>query len=445
MDDSVRELLLIAGLILVNAFFAAAEIAIVSVRKTRLHQLVEEGVSEARLVQQLAESASRFLATIQVGVTLVGFFAAAIGAVSLAEPLYRLIVLLPLSIPPDTGHSLAVGAITLLLAFAMLVLGELVPKTLAMAHAERVSLLVARPIAFLAWAFTPAVALLSRTTELVLSLLGQKGKSTLPFITPEEIKTMVDAGEEGGAIEPTEKEMIYGVFEMSRTTAREVMVPRIDVFALEVNTPVPEVIRAAIRTAHTRIPVYEGTKDNIIGIVHVKDLLKCSLETCPAGGLREMLRPVYFVPESKKIDELLREMRAQRVHMAIVVDEYGGTAGLVTLEDLLEEIVGEIQDEYDREEASVQPLGEGEAIFDGITPLDDVNKMLDLDLQAEDVDSIGGYVYAQLGRIPVAGDTITRDGATVTVLATVGRRIKKVKVTKLLSSGVEEDKAVATT
>lgn len=441
MDDSLRTLLLIIGLIAVNAFFAASEIAIVSVRKTRINQLAEEGVAEAKLVQQLSESASRFLSTIQVGITLVGFFTAAIGAISLAEPFYRLIALLPLSISPDTGYSLAVGAITLFLSFLMLVLGELVPKSLALAHAERISLMVARPIAFLAWAFAPAVALLTRSTELVLALLGQKGKSTMPFVTLEEIKTMVDAGEEGGAIEPTEKEMIYSVFEMSKTTAREVMVPRIDVFALEVNTPLPEVIRAAIRTAHTRIPIYEGTKDNMIGFVHVKDLLKCGLEACPTSGLREMLRPIYFVPESKKIDELLREMQAQHMHMAIVVDEYGGTAGLVTLEDLLEEIVGEIQDEYDREEAQVQPLGEGEAIFDGITPLDDVNRMLNLDLQAEDVDSIGGYVYARLGRIPVAGDTVTEDGATVTVLATVGRRIKKVKVTRLPPPGMEESKA----
>lgn len=443
MDDTLRTLLLIIGLIVVNAFFAASEIAIISVRKTRINQLAEEGVAEARLVQQLSESASRFLSTIQVGITLVGFFTAAIGAISLAEPLYRLIALLPLSISPDTGYSLAVGAITLFLSFIMLVLGELVPKSLALAHAERISLMVARPIAFLAWAFAPAVALLTRSTELILALLGQKGKSMLPFVTLEEIKTMVDAGEEGGAIEPTEKEMIYSVFEMSKTTAREVMVPRIDVFALEVNTPLPEVIKAAIRTAHTRIPIYEGTKDNIIGFVHVKDLLKCGLEACPTSGLREMLRPIYFVPESKKIDELLREMQAQHMHMAIVVDEYGGTAGLVTLEDLLEEIVGEIQDEYDREEAPVQPLGEGEAIFDGITPLDDVNKILNLDLQAEDVDSIGGYVYARLGRIPVAGDTVTEDGATVTVLTTVGRRIKKVKVTRLPPPGTAEGEAEA--
>ncbi len=431
MDNSVGELALIAFLILINAFFAASEIAIISVRKTRLRQLVEEGVKEAEMVERLSENSSRFLATIQVGVTLVGFFTAATAAVSLAEPLYGLMVMLSLPISPQAGRSLVVTVITIVLAFVMLILGELVPKTLALQHAERVSLAVVRPIAFLARLFAPAVSLLTHVTDFLVAPLGGKGKSSLPFITPEEIKTMVDAGQEGGVIETTEKEMIYSIFAMGETPVREVMVPRIDIFALAVETPLPEVIAASVRTSHTRIPVYEGTRDNVIGLVHTKDLLKCSLESCPIGGLRDILRPIHFVPESKKVDDLLREMQARKMHMVIVVDEYGGTAGLVTIEDLLEEIVGEIRDEYDdKEESLVQSLGDGEAVFEGITSLDDVNETLGLDLQAEDVDSIGGYVYSQLGRIPVPGDTVTVEGAALTVVATTGRRIKKVKVTR---------------
>jgi putative hemolysin len=203
-----------------------------------------------------------------------------------------------------------------------------------------------------------------------------------------------------------------------------------DVFALAVETPLPEVISAAIRTSHTRIPVFEGNRDNIVGIVHTKDLLKCGQDTGPVGSLRDLLRPAYFVPESKKIDELLREMQAHQVHMAIAVDEYGGTAGLVTLEDVLEEIVGEIKDEYDKEEALMQTVGDGEAIFQGITPLNHVNETMGLELKADDVDSIGGYVYSQLGRIPTPGEKVVADCVTITVLSTAGRRIKKVKVTK---------------
>jgi putative hemolysin len=437
MQDLAGELLLIVLLILINAFFAASEIAVVSVRKARLRQLADEGVKEAAMVERLAEDASRFLATIQVGVTLVSFFMAATAAISLADPVQRLILLLPLPTSPDAAHSLAVTLITIIVAFVMLLFGELVPKTLALQHAERVSLAVVRPITFLSRLLAPAIGLITLLSDVVTGPFGGKGKSSLPFITPDEIKSMVDAGQEGGVIQTAEKEMIYSIFDMSETPVREVMVPRIDIFALSVETPIPEVIAAALRTTHTRIPVYEGTKDNMVGLIHTKDLLKCGLESCPVGGLRDLLRPIHFVPESKKVDDLLREMQTHNLHMAAVLDEYGGTAGLVTIEDLLEEIVGEIRDEYDdKEESLVQSLGEGEAIFQGVTPLDDVNETLDLDLTAEDVDSIGGYVYTQLGRIPVPGDTVTTQGAALTVLATTGRRVKKVKVTK---QGTRED------
>jgi putative hemolysin len=432
MNDLLSEIVVLLALILVNAFFAASEIAIVSVRKTRLKQLVDEGNHEARIIDSLSENSSRLLATTQIGVTLVGFFSAAVAAISLADPFYSLILLVGIPISPEAGHSLAVTVITTVLAFIMLLLGELVPKTIALQHAEKVALAVARPVDVLARVFAPVVGLLTWVTDLVVRVAGQSRKGTMPFVTAEEIKTMVDAGQEGGVLETTEKEMIYSIFDMGQTTTREVMVPRIDVFAVAVETPLPDVIRAAIRTSHTRIPVFEGNRDNIIGIVHTKDLLKCGVETCPVGGLRDLLRPAYFVPESKKIDELLREMQAHQVHMAIAVDEYGGTAGLVTLEDVLEEIVGEIKDEYDKEEALMQAVGEGEAIFQGITPLNHVNETMGLELEAEDVDSIGGYVYSQLGRIPAPGEKVETDSVTITVLSTAGRRIKKVKVTKAI-------------
>ena len=428
--DNLGQLVLIGFLILLNAFFAASEIAIISVRKTRLKQLVEEGGAAARIVEKLAEDSSRFLSTIQVGMTLVGFFTAAVAATNLAEPLRALIATLPVPLSTETSHTIAVVLITLLVAFLMLVLGELVPKSLALQHAERISLLVARPIQLLATLALPVVKALTVSTDLIMALFGGGRKSLMPFVTEEEIKTMVDAGEEGGVLEEGEKEMIYSVFELGDTTAREIMVPRMDMVALDVTTPLTETVDAIIKTAHTRIPVYEGNRDNIIGLIHAKDLFPllrgCDLET----SLRSLVRPAYFVPESKKLDDLLRELQQNRMHMAIVVDEYGGTAGLVTIEDLLEEIVGEIQDEYDKEEVQIQGLGEGEAVFDARTSLNDVNETLGLHLEGEDFDSIGGLVYSQLGKMPAPGDEVRVDSVTVAVLSTIGRRIKKVKVTR---------------
>jgi CBS domain containing-hemolysin-like protein len=240
---------------------------------------------------------------------------------------------------------------------------------------------VARPIQLLATLALPVVKALTVSTDLIMALFGGGRKSLMPFVTEEEIKTMVDAGEEGGVLEEGEKEMIYSVFELGDTTAREIMVPRMDMVALDVTTPLTGAVDAIIKTAHTRIPVYEGNRDNIIGLIHAKDLFPllrgCDLET----SLRSLVRPAYFVPESKKLDDLLRELQQNRMHMAIVVDEYGGTAGLVTIEDLLEEIVGEIQDEYDKEEVQIQDLGEGEAVFDARTSLNDVNETLGLHLE----------------------------------------------------------------
>jgi Hemolysins and related proteins containing CBS domains len=240
----------------------------------------------------------------------------------------------------------------------------------------------------------------------------------------------VDAREEEGVIEEEEKEMIYSIFELGETMAREVMVPRIDIVAVDVQTPPEEVVRVIAETGHSRIPVYEGTVDAILGLVYAKDLLlhlQCDGSRRP---LREMLRPAYFVPETKKVDDLLREMQQRRIHMAIVVDEYGGTAGLVTVEDILEEIVGEIQDEYDAEEPSFEQVGEGEYILDARMNLDDVNDLLGADLPTETADTLGGLIYDALGRVPVPGDQLEVGRWRIEVLTVSGRRIRKVRMTR---------------
>jgi CBS domain containing-hemolysin-like protein len=270
-------------------------------------------------------------------------------------------------------------------------------------------------------------------------LAGQR----VPFVTEEEIKTLVDAGEEGGAIAEDEKEMIYSIFEISDTWAREIMVPRMDMLALDVETSLKDAVDALLKSGHSRVPVYQDNVDSIQGILYAKDLLRLWHENGGASGhtLRDLLRPAYFVPETKKVNELLAELQQRRIHMAIVIDEYGGTAGLVTLEDIVEEIVGDIRDEYDiNEEVFCERISDTEYLFDARISLDEVNELLSTRIPTEDMDSLGGYIYGQLGHVPVAGETVTAEQVTFEVLTVTGRRIRKVRGT--LDSGPAPDERV---
>ena len=262
-------------------------------------------------------------------------------------------------------------------------------------------------------------------------------------VTEDELKTLVDAGQEEGVIELGERRMIYSIFELGETLAREIMVPRIDVQALDVNTPVAEAVGALMDSGHSRIPVYEDNVDNTLGLLYAKELLRAWREELEPASLRSLLRPAYFVPEAKKVDELLAEMQSRRIHMAIVVDEYGGVAGLVTLEDIVEEILGEIQDEYDvAEEAPYQKLPDGRYLFLGRIDLDDFNEIMGSDLSSEEADSLGGYIYHQLGRVPGAGEQVRAGGLVLTVEQVIGRRIKRVSAhwSPLEERGGEEEK-----
>lgn len=433
----IQEFILLAFLIAMNAFFAAAEIAVVGVRKTRLRQLAEEGNRSAQIAERLAEDSSRFLATIQVGVTLAGFFTSATAAVTLSGMLSAWIASLPLPVAIIAhGQALAVFLITTVLAFITLVLGELVPKTLALKYAEPVALAVARPIDWLSRLAAPAVRLLSWATNLIAGRFGAtQVVSAMPFVTEDEIKTIVDAGEEGGVIEEEEKAMIYSIFDLGETLAREVMVPRIDVTALESTATLQEAVQTILKAGHSRIPVYVDTVDNIIGILYAKDLLRYLGNGQANVRLTEIVRPPYFVPESKRIDELLRELQRRRVHMAIIVDEYGGTAGIVTIEDILEEIVGEIQDEYDvAEEPAVEQVGPDEYILDARVDLDDVNDLLGTQLPKELGETLGGFIYGQLGKVPAAGERLSFNNTVeMEVLEVSGRRIRKVRLRRLVA------------
>jgi CBS domain containing-hemolysin-like protein len=314
-----------------------------------------------------------------------------------------------------------------------------------LAHSERIALFVARPIDFLARLAGPLVRFLVWITNLIAKPFGGRPRRGMPIVTQEEIKTLVDAGEEGGVIEEEEKEMIYSIFEFGETVAREVMVPRMDVLAIDVETPLLEAMDSVIHHNHSRVPVYQASVDNILGILYAKDLLKVLHERGRAGAnevrVADLLRPAAFTPESKKVDELFEEMQKRRIHMAIVIDEYGGTAGIVTIEDILEEIVGEIQDEYDQaEELEIQPAGENEWLINARANLGDINDALHVHFPVDDADTLGGFVYAQLGKVPLPGDEVRFENVLLKVINVAGRRIGKVNVQVLEGEPIEGKK-----
>ena len=416
-------------LIALHAFFAAADIAIVSIHKPRLAQLVEQGHRPAHLVARLAEDATRLLATTQLTLKLLAFLAVALAASTYADVLAGWLAGLNPAWSSSFSHSLAVLLITVVLVFLMLIVGELLPKTLAARHPEVLAFMAIYPLSAVSILASPLARLVTAFSRWLTRSSGAPTGVGLSFVTEEEIKTLVDAGEEGGVLEEEEKEMIYSIFELGDTLAREVMVPRIDMVAIEADASIDEALAVIMEAGHSRIPVYEGSIDNIVGILYAKDLLRY-WNNRQDLQLKQLLREPYFIPETKKADELLQELQRRKVHMAIVVDEYGGTAGLVTIEDILEEIVGEIQDEYDTEEAMVQMLGPGEAVFDGRIDIDDVNHLLDVNLPTEESDTLAGLIYSRLGRVPVVGDRVQCEQVELVVTAVAGRRIKSVKAVR---------------
>ncbi|HEX2923274.1 MAG TPA: hemolysin family protein [Chloroflexota bacterium] len=436
IGDVTVQIVLIIGLILLNSFFAAAEIAIVSMRRSRIRHLAEEERDpRAARVARLVEEPGRFLATIHIGTTLTGFFASAVGAVSLVVVMANWLSSLPVQAISSSAYGIAFVAVTVAISFATLVVGELAPKNLAIMRAEPIALTLSGPVNFLSRVAAPLVWVLTSTTGLVMKLVGGPDRVRISPITEEEIMAMVASGEEAGVVEPTERKLIDEVFEFGDTITEEVMVPRVDVRALSRDTTVAEARKAIVETGHTRLPVYEGSLDNIIGVIHAKDVLQELPPDAPDEqvnrAVTSIMRRAYHVPGSKRVAELLPELQRQQLHLAVVVDEYGGTAGIVTLDNLLEEIVGPIRDEYDaREEPDIQMIGEEQAVVSGGADLGDVGSALEVDLETEGVDTIGGLVYARLGRIPVEGDSVDLPDALVEVISMRGRRVWKARVTR---------------
>jgi putative hemolysin len=433
--NPVVDLLVVVILILAGGFFAASEIALITVRRSRLSQLADDGNRAARTAYRLTSDPSRFLATIQLAITFLGFLASAVGAVALSAGLAELISAIPFL--ADAATEIAFVVITLLIALTSIIVGELVPKTLALSFPERLALWVAGPIGVIQATLRPIVWLVSKVSGLLVRILGGTERPQGGYLSTEELKVLVETGTEQGEFEEEEKEMIHGVIELGDKAVHEVMIPRIGIRAADVNAPLDEVIDLIVQAGHSRVPVYDDNLDNIVGILYAKDLLPYLKGNGRRNGeidIRALVRPPIYVPESKMVDELLHEMQAAKRHIAIVVDEYGGTAGLITMEDLVEEIVGEIQDEYDTEESLVEPVESDDELafrLDGRVTMDDLRDLFDLsdnDEPDEDAyDTVGGFVVHRVGRIPLPGAEIPfRDDVVLRVEASEPRRVAKV-------------------
>jgi putative hemolysin len=410
------ELLGVAALILLNAYFVAGEYGLVTARRTRIQELEQQGNRRARSVLQIVSDPPRFIAAMQLGVTATSLAIGALGEQALAkvfDPLFASVI----------AFTFAFVVIT----FLHVVIGELVPKGLALRHSERVALAVSGPVRGFFTLFKPVIWVLQRSSEVTLRALGVEPPAGEDLQHSEaELKMLVSSSPE---IQEQEQEMLYKVFDFAEKEASTVMVPRPEVVALSVDLPPEEALAAVIDSPYTRYPVYRGSLEEIVGILHVRDLFSALVDRGIAGvQLEHLLRPAHMVPETKDLAALLTEFRRTNQHMAIVVDEYGELEGIVTLEDLLEEIVGEIEDEFDLPDESVERLPDGRVRIDGTFPIDDFNEQFGVALPIEDYHTMGGFVFGLLGRAPEPGDEVEHDGCRFKVLEVEGPRIERLEV-----------------
>ncbi len=427
-------ILFLVILIILNAFFAASEIAFISLNDNKIRVMAEEGHKKAQSIKTLLDEPSRFLATIQIGITLAGFLASAFASDTFADKLVNLIKLAGITLPETWLKTISVILITIILAYFTLVLGELVPKRLAMKKAEQISMLAVGPLNVLSVITAPFVKLLTLSTNYFVKLLGIDPHEEDEMVTEEEIRLLVDVGEERGAIDEFEKLMINNVFEFNNKTVANIMTHRTDIGALPVTASLSRVTEFLKTEQYSRIPVYEDTIDNIIGILYAKDLVYLLSDEGDRNSfdLKGLIRKPYIVPESKRNDELFKEMQKQNIHFAVVIDEYGGTAGIVTIEDLIEEIVGNISDEYDEDDEAFKRLDDNTIIIKGTTSLHEVEDYLKVKLPTDEYDTLSGFLIGQLGRIPGKREhpTIEFNELVFRVEEVEEKRIAAVKVCK---------------
>ena len=445
MDDPgsiIFKLILLFALIIVNAFFAMSEIAIISLNDNMIDKMAEEGNKKARQVKRLTENPSNFLSTIQIGVTLAGFLTSASAATNFAALLTNWFVGLGTGIPASVVSSVSVVLITIVISFFSLVLGELAPKRMAMQKSEKIAFAVVGVLLVFKKIFSPFVKVLSGATNLVVRLFGFDPNANEESVTEEEIRMLVDVGREKGVIEDQQQEMIDNIFDFDDIDVSDIMTHRTDMVAAEDTDSLKDVVKLSIDEGYSRIPIFHEDPDNIIGIIYIKDLLKYITTSLPKDKTpKDVMRKAYYVPFSKNCGELFNEMGEKRVQMAVVVDEYGGTAGIVTMEDLLEAIVGNIQDEYDDEDEEIVAVNDRLFTVDGTTNIEEVNELVGDVIPEGDYETIGGFMISRLGYLPKNGgmDVVEYENLKLTILNVEDRRIGKVRVEVLPKEKTEED------
>jgi len=432
-------LVLAFGLVLLNAFFVATEFALVSVRRSRVEALIEEGNATARVVRGAINNLDRYIAATQLGITVASLGLGWAGEPALGHLIEPLVerLLEPVShwLPAGTVQATSAAAIGgtiafLIITFLHVVMGELMPKSIALQNPEVTALWVARPIVWLAHIFHLPIVALNGTGNALLRLIGVRPARGHQLVhSVEELKILIRSSAESGVLAGGEDDIMEAVFDMGETRARQLMVPRTEIVAFQADTPLAEVIDRVAESNLTKFPVYEEDLDKTIGILHTKDLLRAVRQNGMDTPLRDLVRPALFVSESIPISDLLNRFRQERQHMALLLDEYGGTAGLITLEDLLEELVGDVQDAFEPQAAEVEEMPDGSALLSGLTPIEEVNERFGLSLSDPNYETIAGYILGRLDRIAQLGDTVEADGVDLTVAAMDGLRIDRVRLT----------------
>jgi putative hemolysin len=426
-DKIIGQIIILVLLTMINAFFSCAEMAMVSSNKMKIRRLAEDGSKSARLVQQFSEEPTKFLSTIQVAITLSGFFSSASAASGLSNHLG--IWLTSHNIP--YGSQLALILITLILSYFTLVFGELVPKKVALQKPEAISMFCVKPIKTVSKIAYPFIKLLTFSTNLVTRPFGMKEGNTEEILSREELISLVNEGQAHGVLNRKEKEMINSIMEFDEKTAKEIMTPRINVFAIDIAEPKEDYLGELMQTKYTRIPVYEEDIDNVVGMLFIKDFYKEALKRGYLNvDIRSIMKKPYLVPDSKIIKDLFRELQVSKKQIAVLIDEYGGFAGIVTMEDLVEEIMGDIEDEYDPIFFKIKKLDDSTYLIDGMATIDELNNRLDLDLYSENYDTVSGYLIDHLGSIPRENEdrTIEIDNLVFKIESVKHKRVDKVKL-----------------
>ena len=437
--EVVWRLLAVAFLVAANGFFVAAEFALVGADEARLAGLEEKGDRLARVVRKAKSDLNLYLSSCQVGITLASLGLGWIGEPAIAETLKAVFSGLPAPFDFVARHGVAVFIAFSIITYLHVVFGEVAPKALAIFHPEQVARWIIRPLVLFTNLGRPVIWWLNESANSLLKLLGVRLPTEAERVhTPEEIIQLVRRSKEHGVVETDEHEMISGVFELTRTVAREVMTPRPDMVGVPVDVTMDELIRTIARSGYSRLPVYKESLDNVVGVVLIRDLLPLAASgDASSFDVSRIMREPYFVPDTKPVDDLLAEFLGLKIHMAIVVDEFGGTDGLVTLEDLIEEIVGEIYDEHDIARPLFRTSARGEPLIDGGAPIDEVNERFDLELPIEDYDTLGGFILGELGHVPVQGDAVDVPSARLVVDRVDERRVRLVRLLKKQDAGPE--------